>query len=571
MSIQKKGGGVGFLASETVKFREYSLPITELSTLEHFSIEIKTKRNPVLVVSLYRPPNQSIQTSIKDMKTILNVLKQDKRPVVICTDHNLDLLKASSHTKTQEFLELTSECGFLCTIGKPTRITHQTATLKDNIFISKEFSLGYKSWILIDDMSDHMPCFISLPQVEVDPKGIVQVIKRKIDKKSMNSIKMELLSIDWPMKLDKLSCEESFNYFHDILMECLDRHCPEKISQKKGKKSVQPWITKGLRKCLNKQRSLYKSFLKDRSNVQLIETYKRYKQCLQKTLRHAKNNYYSTLCMKHKGNTKKLWGIINSVIKRKADKTSLVDCLEIDNILVYDSHRIANEFGKYFASVGETLTKGTKPAKNSIEYYISKITESPVTMFLYPTDTLEIVKLIDSLKAKNSSGHDHISNCLLKGIKDGITTPLTLVINKSLKEGIFPSRMKIVDVVPLYKSKTKQVKTNYRPISLLPTLSKLLEKVRYNCTYQFMEKTSQFYDGQYGFRSKHSCENAIQNLLGDVIKGEDQGLVTTAVFLDLSKAFDTLSHPILFEKLYKYGIRGKTLDWFKSYLSKRQM
>ena len=275
--------------------------------------------------------------------------------------------------------------------------------------------------------------------------------------------------------------------------------------------------------------------------------------------------------MKHKGNTKKLWGIINSVIKKTANKTSLVDCLEIDNILVYDSHRIANEFGKYFASVGETLTKGTKPAKNSIEYYISKITESPVTMFLYPTDTLEIAKLIDSLKAKNSSGHDHISNCFLKGIKDGITTPLTLVINKSLKEGIFQSRMKIADVVPLYKSKTKQVKTNYRPISLLPTLSKLLEKVVYSHTYQFMEKTSKFYDSQYGFRSKHSCENAIQNLLGDVIKGEDQGLVTTAVFLDLSKAFDTLSHPILFEKLYKYGIWGKTLDWFKSYLSKRQM
>ena len=284
----KKGGGVGFLVSETVKFREYSLPITELSTLEHFSIEIKTKQNPVLVVSLYRPPNQLIQTSIKDMKIILNILKQDKRPVVICTDHNLDLLKASSHTKTQEFLELTSECGFLCTIGKPTRITHQTATLIDNIFISKEFSLGYKSWILIDDMSDHMPCFISLPQVEVDSKGTVQVVKRKIDEKSMNSIKMELLLIDWPLKLDKLSCEESFNYFHDILMECLDRHCPEKISQKRGKKSVKPWITKGLRKCLNKERSLYKTLLKDRSNVQLIETYKRYKQCLQKNTKACK-------------------------------------------------------------------------------------------------------------------------------------------------------------------------------------------------------------------------------------------------------------------------------------------
>ena len=158
-----------------------------------------------------------------------------------------------------------------------------------------------------------------------------------------------------------------------------------------------------------------------------------------------------------------------------------------------------------------------------------------------------------------------------KRIKEGIIAPLTLIINKSVQEGHFPSRMKIADVVPLYKSKNKTNKTNYRPISLLPTLSKLLEKVMYKCTYRFMENTSPIYKGQFGFRIKHSCENAIQNLVGDIIKDEDQGLITTAVFLDLSKAFDTLSHPILFAKLTKYGITGLTLGWFKSYLSNRYM
>ena len=325
--------------------------------------------------------------------------RKEKRPVVVCTDHNLDLLKASSHTRTQEFLELTSDCGFLCTISKPTRITHQSATLIDNIFISKEFYIGYKSWILIDDISDHMPCFTSLSRVEIDQKGTIEIRKRKIDEKSIDHIKTDMLSIDWPLKLEKLSCEDSFNSFHDILMESLDKHCPEKTVQKRGRKSVQPWITKGLRKCIVRQRSLYKTFVQDRSNLLHSERYKSYKQCLQKTLRHAKNYYFSNLCMKHKSNTKKLWGIINSVLKKVTDKTSIIDCLKIDNILVYDPNKVANEFGKYFANIGKVFAKRTKPAKKTIDFYISKIHESPVTMFLHPTDESEVSKLIDGLKA----------------------------------------------------------------------------------------------------------------------------------------------------------------------------
>ena len=346
---------------------------------------------------------------------------------------------------------------------------------------------------------------------------------------------------------------KSFNTFHDTLLASLDNHYPERTVQKRGSKSVQPWNTKGLRKSITKQRSLYKTFVQNRSDALHSEIYKKYKQCLQKTLRYAKTHYYSNLCMKHKSNTKKLWGIINGVLKKVADKTSLISCRKIDKILVYDSNTITNEFGKYFTNVGKDLAKKTTPAKKNIYWYISKINKSTVTMFLHPTNELEIAKLIEGLTAKTSSGHNNISNSLLKKIKEGIVTPLNIIINSSLQEEYFPSRKKMANVVPLFKSKNKNIKTNYRPISLLLTLSKVLEKVVYTRTYNFMKNTSQIYDGQFGFRSKHSWENAIQNLV-DVIKGEDNGLITTAVFLDLSKVFDTLSHPILFAKLSKYGI-----------------
>ena len=118
--IGKKGGGVGFLRSEELKFRECTIELQETTTLEIYCIELKTKSNPVLIISLYRPPNQPLQTSLQDLKLVYQKLNTEKRPVILCTDHNLDLLKASTHAKTQEFLEITSENGFLCTISKPT-------------------------------------------------------------------------------------------------------------------------------------------------------------------------------------------------------------------------------------------------------------------------------------------------------------------------------------------------------------------------------------------------------------------------------------------------------------------
>ena len=102
-------------------------------------------------------------------------------------------------------------------------------------------------------------------------------------------------------------------------------------------------------------------------------------------------------------------------------------------------------------------------------------------------------------------------------------------------------------------------------------MSKVLEKLVYKRTYSFLNNTRQIYDSQYGFQSKHSCKHAIQELVEKILKGQELGKSTLAVFLDLSKAFDTISHPVLFKKLYLYGIRGRCLDWFKSYLSGRQM
>ena len=167
--------------------------------------------------------------------------------------------------------------------------------------------------------------------------------------------------------------------------------------------------------------------------------------------------------------------------------------------------------------------------------------------------------------------NDNINNILLKQIKHSIVKPLTIIINKSFSEGKFPHAIKLADVCPLFKSKDRKEPNNYRPISLLLTLSKLLEKVMYTWVYNFLAETEQIYNSQYGFRSGHSCEHTVSELVSAVLKGFQNNEFTLGLFLDLSKAFDMLDHKILLDKLWKYGIRGTALNWFASYLSDRKI
>ena len=184
----------------------------------------------------------------------------------------------------------------------------------------------------------------------------------------------------------------------------------------------------------------------------------------------------------------------------------------------------------------------------------------------------ETLSIINKLKSKNSSGKDEISNKLLKSIKDEIAKPLTIIINQSLRTGIFPDALKIAKVKPLYKKGDNFCLNNYRPISLLPTISKIFERVMFTQLYSYLNANNLLSEQQYGFRSQHSTELACVKLV-DYITTEMDNIKKikspTAIFLDLSKAFDTLNFNILLNKLQYYGIHGISLSLIRSYLTNR--
>ena len=179
--------------------------------------------------------------------------------------------------------------------------------------------------------------------------------------------------------------------------------------------------------------------------------------------------------------------------------------------------------------------------------------------------------IIDNFPAKkHSCGYDGISLRLLKFCKLTIIKPLTLIIRQVLNTGIFREKLKIAKVIPIFKKGDEELFSNYRPISILPAISKIIEKVIYQQIYSFFQHNELFYGSQYGFRTNHSTEHAALELADRILYSLDHNETPLSIFLDLSKAFDTLDHNILLNKLKHYGIRGEALTFFNNYLSNRK-
>ena len=202
---------------------------------------------------------------------------------------------------------------------------------------------------------------------------------------------------------------------------------------------------------------------------------------------------------------------------------------------------------------------------------LRKIKPNINSIFITPITKVEVEKYINNLKPKKSSGLDKIDNIIIKELRDLISEPLSTIYSNSIMEGIFPDKMKTSKVIPLHKSKSKEETNNYRPISLLLTISKILEKAMYHRVYTFLCTTHQLYASQYGFRKNHACDQAVGELVAVISKGMEQKKLTAGIFLDLSKAFDSLEHRAILKKMELYGIRGQCLDWFDSYLRDRKL
>jgi len=564
-------GGVALLVSSDLSYtiRE-DLTIFHEGIFESCFIEIKPKSKKsksIIVGEIYRVPGTCVREFLLNYSNLIDKIAHEKSEIILGMDQNLDYIKVNTHKHTSDFLDLNLNQNLCPAILRPTRITHSSATLIDNIYLTPNLGAKCTSAILTTHLSDHLPCFVSIDCSDYKGNHGDVYWTRNLSNRNIEQINLKLSSTDWS-PLNNMDTHQSYAFVINSVKSILNEIAPE-TKVKRNPKLREPWMTESILKSSKKCDSLYKTVIRlDRSD-QRYKNYILYRNNLNYIKRRQKQTYYKNKVDAFCKNSKLLWQLLKTAIGKSNDKSSVTDNFKIDGHFTNDPVVISNKFNEYFSTIGHSFATKVPNSHKNFSAYLPKANDN--TMFLHPTDPTEILKLINGLSPKLSAGEDGISNKFLKLIANSIIQPLNIVFNRSLQEGSFPDNMKMAEVNPIFKNNDRHLLANYRPISLLPVVSKILEKIVHKRLYSFLTRNNLINPSQYGFRPNCSTTHAVLEFLSNIIANSDRKQFSLGLFLDLSRAFDSLHINTLLYKLSHYGIRGHALTWFASYLKDRKM
>ena len=547
----RNGGGVAVYCLDCLPCSFLSNG-TSPSGAEFLWISVKTSCfHPSLAVAcFYRPPGTPSQ-SVHDVCDNIEAMMLNRKYLIACGDFNIDMSDSSS-SLSRTFQQFISSHSLTQSISTPTRYNHTTASasILDLFLTTPDISI-HKARVLNTSFSDHLPILLQLNASISHPSSPTLVTLRSFKNFDSSYFEEDLSYVPWQI-IDLFDDpDDKVEVFTHLFVDILDKHAPFKTVR--VKKNPTPWISKKIKKEMDRRDRLFRFYRRNPSTPSL-EIFKAQRNRIVWLQRKAKIEYFHRLLNKSP-HPSTIWNTLKLATSSSSSSTSSTSTDRWSSFNS-DSTTIANLLNSHFASVSSNTTPPTPDQTPTL----SLRTPTPLLSFC-PTTPQWCEQTLSGLKPKCASGLDLLPSSSLIAARSVISYPLSSIINSSIASSQFPTPWKSAVIKPLHKGGDHATPSNYRPISLLPIPSKVLEKHLHHQLSCHLYNNNLLFPLQSGFRPTHSTQTLLLYCLDNWYKALDRKQYIGVVFLDISKAFDTVNHDLLLSKLNKLGLSPATVSW----------
>ena len=555
--LKKCGGGVCFYVKNSINFTVRN--DLHMDAIENLCLEVhKPNSKSFVIVTWYRPPNSPIGI-FSPFESLIGKLDSENVEFFVLGDMNCDMITTRYDNDTSKLRSIADVYGLEQLISEPTRITPTSSTLIDLIYTNCSDKIAC-SGVCHIGISDHSMVYVygklALNGMSNGHNSITYRNFRNFDRQSFRH---DILSQCWDNVYESSNPNEMWEQWKCTFLAIADKHAPLKTMRVRSRSS--PWITSELKDLMH-NRDILKIKASKTNDPTDWALFKKQRNTVNKQIRSAKQVYYQNSFNKHTSNCRKTWQTINELTSRKSGKPSVAS-LKVNGLTITNSLELSNEFNNHFANIGPKLASEINCDSGSYQRYL---TVTDKRFKLQPTNPNKVFSLLNKLDKSKATGLDKISARIVRECADLICVPICDIFNQSISQGIFPDDWKYARVTPLYKQGDRGDVNNYRPISVIPIVAKVFERIVYEQLYAYLEEHDILCQNQSGFRANHSTVTALLEATDSWAYNIDNGKINGVIFLDLKKAFDTVDHQILLSKLSYYGIHGKSFKWFQSYL-----
>lgn len=549
--LQKTGGGVAVYVKDCIKVKHlFSTPQEYTAKPEFIFLEIILSVSDVLLLGVcYRPPRVG---HLADFENTLLRLLPGYSHVLIMGDFNTNLLNNHNHEYNQ-LTRMFQSCNLTILPLNATHHTAGAATLLDLMVVSDPDESVLHGQLPIPAVSRHdlIYCVLSLRAPKQQEKFLTFRQFRNMNEAEFLA---DVYSSPWHSIVLKDTVDEMVDSLNSQILNLYDKHAPT-VTRRINKKRPVPWLTGDILALMARRDSVFRRARRSQ-DAELMSQYRRLRNQVKQKLRNSRLRYINSLFSERNQSTTTLWRNVKKLGFGKQPSPVPI------NIPL-------NVLNDYFLSLSHSSNSP------HVQSYLSEITQEnainlPSVQFHFkPVLQIDVLRAIHRISS-NATGTDKISITLIKKILFAILPVLTSIFNTSLKTGMFPQKWKYALVRPLNKVPSPSQPQDYRPISILPALSKGLERIVHTQISEFFAMNNIINVFQSGFRQQHSTETALLKVTDDIRLAMDRSQCTLLTLFDFSKAFDTVNHNILLAKLYNLGFAENPLSWVKSYLSGRR-